>query len=76
MDALRQKTRLLERSQIDKFEAEKDKIVQVLEASFAQRSQLAIQENEESLLAKFTQEKKARWAMFEFAAKIILKFPA
>ena len=59
VEVLRQKTRLLEKAQVDKFELEKDKIVQVLEASFAQRSQLAIQENEEVLVAKFTEEKKA-----------------
>ena len=40
VDTLRGKTRLLEKTQADKFEREKDKIVKVLEASFGQRLQV------------------------------------
>ena len=43
VDTLRRKARLLEASQADRFEAEKTRIVSILEAGFAQRERLAVE---------------------------------
>lgn len=56
VEALRRKTRLLENSQEEKFHGEKDKIVQILEAGFAQREKLAVEKCEEGLLEKCKQD--------------------
>jgi RB1-inducible coiled-coil protein 1 len=42
VDDLRKKTRILEMTQEEKFQTEKEKIVQILEAGYAQREKLAI----------------------------------
>lgn len=59
VEALRKKARLLEKNQEEKFLAEKDKIVQILEASFVQREKSAVQESEDLLTAKFARERES-----------------
>jgi hypothetical protein len=49
VEALRRKTRLLEASQAERFQSEKDKIVQILEAGFAQRERLAVEKCREEM---------------------------
>ncbi len=71
VEALRRKTRLLEMSQEEKFHEEKDKIVQILEAGFAQRERLAVEKCEEDFNKKFDtamqqirdqhQEERVKW---------------
>jgi hypothetical protein len=56
VDDLRKKTRILEMTQEEKFQTEKEKIVQILEAGFAQREKLAIQQAEEGLEVKHVKE--------------------
>ena len=56
VDDLKKKTRILEMTQEDKFQTEKNKIVQILEAGFAQREKLAIQQVEEVLEVKHAKE--------------------
>ncbi len=49
VDALRRKTKLLEATQADRFQSEKDKIVQILEAGFAEREKLAVEKCREEM---------------------------
>ena len=59
-DDLKKKTHILEKIQEEKFHTEKDKIVQILEAGFAQREKLAIQQAEESLAVIHAKEIESR----------------
>ena len=56
MDDLRKKKRILEMTQEEKFQNEKDRIVQILEAGFSQREKFAVQQAEEDLQAKHAKE--------------------
>ena len=54
--ALKKKTRLLENAQEEKFHAEKDKIVRILEAGFAERERLAVAKAREEERAEAKRE--------------------
>ena len=49
---------MLERNQAEKYQSEKDKIVQILEAGFSQREKLSLQEHERQLEEKFEAERQ------------------
>ena len=50
--ALKRKTRIMENTQEEKFHLEKERIVQILEAGFAQRERLSLQKMEADMEAK------------------------
>ena len=53
VEALRRKTRLMEITQEERFHEEKEKIVHILEAGFAERERLSLEKREEDLNEKF-----------------------
>ena len=69
LDTLKKKTRLLETSQEEKLNFEKDKIVQILETGFAQREKLAMQKVEAELVAKNMQQ--VEQMSMDFGKKLI-----
>ena len=76
VEALRRKTRLMEMSQEERFQEEKSKIVQILEAGFAQRERLSLEKREEDLNKKFENsisEQKLKWEKEKVKALDTLK---
>ncbi len=56
--------RLMEMTQEERFHEEKEKIVQILEAGFAQRERLSLEKREDDLRQKFeksVEEQKIKW---------------
>lgn len=73
VDDLKRRARMMENNQEEKFHSEKDKIVQILEAGFAQREKLALAKREEELTdeheAEMEEANKSHLAAMEDASK-------
>ena len=67
-DGLRRRTRILESGAEAKFHSEKEKIVAILEAGFAQRERLAVRAREEELEARHGDERARAAAEAEAGA--------
>ena len=76
IEALRRKTRLMEMTQEERFHEEKEKIVQILEAGFAQRERLSLEKREDDLKQKFeksVEEQKIQWEEEKSQALALVK---